>query len=175
MVTKYTVTIQSSNNITAPDTEKTYIEHLNQVLSSDILILDSITQFAPRTLPLTVYRCHMCNTFIHLSDVSHIAGAESHHPVALGYTKNGHLMDRTKSKKMVPDLDLIAHFAHPHRSGRTAILFQSLLPFVPRIAHTYGETRAVAVERDTGDCRSILRVLPQPLFDLVIPDRDGAI
>ena len=70
-------------------------------------------------------------------------------------------------------LDFIPYCSHV--DAGTLRRLRALLALFPSVAHTDGQLRAVAVERHRGHGGVVLRVLAQPLLQLVIPYRDGAV
>lgn len=70
-------------------------------------------------------------------------------------------------------LDLIP--CCPYVYTGTFCRLRALFTLLPRVAHAHSQLRAVAVERDRRHGGVVLRVLTQPLLQLVVPYRDGAV
>ena len=70
-------------------------------------------------------------------------------------------------------LNLLPHILDVHR--RPLCRLCALFAFLPRVADANSKLRAVAIECNRGHRRVVLRILPQPLLRLVIPNRDCAI
>lgn len=68
--------------------------------------------------------------------------------------------------------DLIPESPDIQRGWRRGL--RALLAELPAVAHPDSEVRSVAAERDARD-GGVELVLPQPLLQLVVPDRDRAI
>ena len=82
--------------------------------------------------------------------------------------------DKYRTKKKETHLDLLPN--HPNtQPRRNSITLQPLLTLIPRITNPNRHLRPIAIKRNGSHRSRELGVLPQPLLNLVVPDRHGPV
>jgi hypothetical protein len=97
-------------------------------------------------------------------------------PHPLGYNKqNSTSHQRLAASRPAKQthLDLLPELTNKQR--RPLSCTSALFSCVPRVARTDRQTGAISRKRQCSDRGVVARVLPKPLFDLVVPDRNSGI